>query len=288
MKNILSFAAFGLLAFPIMAHAAWYNPLTWFRHDIIEISTSTPPESVQPEIKVVEVEGPTKEVQKIVPVDRVVEKVVTKTIENPDTLALVDQLYKENQDLKANVTNLTSTVLNLNDTVNRYVGVINSLQSQLQALGQTANTSVPDISNPYPDARIEVKVGMNLGYSTPADAIDSLTVYANPESRQYDDTTVFIKAYLKKDSNSQGPDSGDGIYVETTLPEGIMPAGSLGGPGIFQGVPSGNLTDISSDKYGKYYPINLTPKTVGNYTLNLSSAKYGVSKTITIHVVARN
>lgn len=148
MKKILLALPLALL-FPIAAQAAWYNPLTWFTPDSnpieqsINVSTSTNATTSKPEIKVVEIASPAK----------VVEKVVTQTIENPTTLGIVAKLTQDNQDLKGQIASLTSTITSQNDTIKAYLTAISQLKAQMPAgttnTSNNGNTTSQTPSTPY-------------------------------------------------------------------------------------------------------------------------------------------
>lgn len=107
MKNVLLSAAI-ICAFPVVASAAWWNPLTWGStgYQVAEnvvVATSTTEERI---------------VQ--VPVDRVITKTIT--IDNPALQAQINALLQENATLKTTIATLTQQNAG-------YVSKINQLQA---------------------------------------------------------------------------------------------------------------------------------------------------------------
>ena len=84
---------------PLITHAVWWNPKTW----------------IEPQIKYVEktVEVPAN---RIVEVEKPIEKVVTKTVDNPLLLARIKELENEVKNLKVQLAAAQSKTLG-NDSV---------------------------------------------------------------------------------------------------------------------------------------------------------------------------
>lgn len=120
----------GALVVPQLASAAWWNPMTWFEgsksEPVTPVNTDEQTEEVQTNTKSassnvlppVETKVIEKQVIKEIPVEKVIEKVVTKSDQ-----AVID----ENNLLKSKIKNLETQILG-------YAKEINSLKAKIQEL----------------------------------------------------------------------------------------------------------------------------------------------------------
>lgn len=106
MKKYIAILAVGAIVSPLMAHAAWYNPLSWFERNIgttTTVSTIAEPEIATTTEEITPTETPATSTIQTVVKTVVKTDTVTKYIPDPAVVA-------ENTALKAQIATLTAQI----------------------------------------------------------------------------------------------------------------------------------------------------------------------------------
>jgi archaellum component FlaC len=140
-----SIIVFIALMFPLASHAAWWDG--WFSKGSqnVPITISTP---ASPVASLVPIE-PVQEVEAPLPAPQIIERVVVRTVDNPEHIRRINNITEQVNNLFPLVQQLKEQITKDRETIERLEGEVEYYKSKLQVITEESESSLGQGTNTF-------------------------------------------------------------------------------------------------------------------------------------------